>query len=108
MCTVLARILDSYWSGHAETCRRTSLDRPGTIRRDLNVTLCLLVIIRKAPVDVVIRMPPRKGTGRGIVKSGNAGNAKPSPHVPVPVKTEQDKPLFPFGSKFPLSLLNER
>ncbi|KAF8492710.1 P-loop containing nucleoside triphosphate hydrolase protein [Gautieria morchelliformis] len=53
-------------------------------------------------------MPPRKGAGRGIVKSGNAGNAKLSPRVSVPVKAEQDKPLFPLGSKYPLSLLNER
>lgn len=49
-------------------------------------------------------MPPRKG----IVKSGNAGNSsKPSKEAVV----EADKsppPLFPPGSKYPLSLLQER
>lgn len=53
-------------------------------------------------------MPPRKGQGRGIVKSGNAGNsAKPSPQVD-PVNVDKEKPLFPLGSKYPLSILNER
>ncbi|KAG6830898.1 hypothetical protein H0H92_014049 [Tricholoma furcatifolium] len=49
-------------------------------------------------------MPPR----RGIVKSGNAGNSSKgdkTPPVPVPA---EEKPLFPPGSKWPLSLLNER
>ncbi|RDB29375.1 hypothetical protein Hypma_015909 [Hypsizygus marmoreus] len=49
-------------------------------------------------------MPPR----RGIVKSGNAGNSSKvdkAPAVPVP---EGEKPLFPPGSKYPLSLLHER
>ncbi|KAI0041900.1 P-loop containing nucleoside triphosphate hydrolase protein [Auriscalpium vulgare] len=52
-------------------------------------------------------MPPRKG----IVKSGNAGNsAKPSAAL-APASTAPDagpKPLFPPGSKYPLSLLQER
>ncbi|KAG6845370.1 hypothetical protein H0H87_010479 [Tephrocybe sp. NHM501043] len=49
-------------------------------------------------------MPPR----RGIVKSGNAGNSsKGDKSLPIPVPPEE-KPLFPPGSKFPLSLLNER
>jgi ATP-dependent RNA helicase DHX57 len=58
-------------------------------------------------------MPPK----RGIVKSGNAGNSsKPSPLPSKSDKNEGDgkkeeeekKPLFPFGSKYPLSLLSER
>ncbi|TCD63345.1 hypothetical protein EIP91_005646 [Steccherinum ochraceum] len=52
-------------------------------------------------------MPPRKG----IVKSGNAGNStKPSTSkaaVNIPSGNEE-KPLFPPGSKYPLSLLHER
>ncbi|KAG5636596.1 hypothetical protein H0H81_007536 [Sphagnurus paluster] len=49
-------------------------------------------------------MPPR----RGIVKSGNAGNsskADKTPSAPVP---EGPNPIFPAGSKHPLSLLQER
>ena len=46
-------------------------------------------------------MPPKKG----IVKSGNAGNA--SKAVTKPPEPEE-KPLFPPGSKYPLSLLHER
>ncbi|KAJ7631194.1 P-loop containing nucleoside triphosphate hydrolase protein [Roridomyces roridus] len=50
-------------------------------------------------------MPPRKG----IVKSGNAGNSsKPSPKPADPVNDDQPAPLFPPGSKYPLSLLQER
>jgi hypothetical protein len=52
-------------------------------------------------------MPPRKG----IVKSGNAGNSskasKPDESAAKPVN-EGEKPLFPPGSKYPLSLLHER
>ncbi|KAG6873855.1 hypothetical protein C0995_010467 [Termitomyces sp. Mi166 len=49
-------------------------------------------------------MPPRKG----IVKSGNAGNSSKSDKTPsVPVLPEE-KPLFPPGYKYPLSLLHER
>ncbi|KAK7058527.1 putative ATP-dependent RNA helicase ucp12 [Paramarasmius palmivorus] len=52
-------------------------------------------------------MPPRKG----IVKSGNAGNSskasKPDESAAKPV-IEGEKPLFPPGSKYPLSLLHER
>ncbi|KAG0702732.1 P-loop containing nucleoside triphosphate hydrolase protein [Suillus ampliporus] len=55
-------------------------------------------------------MPPRKG----IVKSGNAGNSSKinknsgagSPSQSA--DAEQEKPLFPPGSKYPLSLLHER
>lgn len=51
-------------------------------------------------------MPPKKG----IVKSGNAGNStkstKPSPDIAHNV--DKEKPLFPPGFKYPLSLLNER
>lgn len=58
-------------------------------------------------------MPPRKVSGRGIVKSGNAGNSsKSSPLVSEGSKsntnTDKEKPLFPPGSKYPLSLLTER
>ncbi|KAH9948231.1 P-loop containing nucleoside triphosphate hydrolase protein [Amylocystis lapponica] len=51
-------------------------------------------------------MPPK----RGIVKSGNAGNSsKPAKPVAEQAnKALEEKPLFPPGSKFPLSLLNER
>ncbi|KAH8094722.1 P-loop containing nucleoside triphosphate hydrolase protein [Cristinia sonorae] len=50
-------------------------------------------------------MPPRKG----IVKSGNAGNSsKASSPTPVTTTTNEEKPLFPPGSKYPLSLLHER
>lgn len=57
-------------------------------------------------------MPPRKG----IVKSGNAGNsskskgAVPSSSTPSSAAPGLDTPppLFPPGSKYPLSLLNER
>ncbi|KAF8167397.1 P-loop containing nucleoside triphosphate hydrolase protein [Crassisporium funariophilum] len=59
-------------------------------------------------------MPPR----RGIVKSGNAGNSskpgKPTPQIQdvndssSTTKKTEPPPLFPPGSKFPLSLLNER
>ncbi|ESK92682.1 dead deah box [Moniliophthora roreri MCA 2997] len=49
-------------------------------------------------------MPPRKG----IVKSGNAGNSsKASKPIEAPT-AEGEKPLFPPGSKYPLSLLHER
>ncbi|KAI0640102.1 P-loop containing nucleoside triphosphate hydrolase protein [Trametes polyzona] len=50
-------------------------------------------------------MPPK----RGIVKSGNAGNSSKSTKAPdtAPAKPEE-KPLFPPGSKYPLSLLHER
>ncbi|KAG2088237.1 P-loop containing nucleoside triphosphate hydrolase protein [Suillus cothurnatus] len=55
-------------------------------------------------------MPPRKG----IVKTGNAGNSSKihknsgagSPSQSA--DAEQEKPLFPPGSKYPLSLLQER
>lgn len=62
-------------------------------------------------------MPQGKGPGRGIVKSGNAGNSsKPSPPTSKTASTstksepqlDKEKPLFPPGSKYPLSLLNER
>lgn len=55
-------------------------------------------------------MPPRKG----IVKSGNAGNSSKStvPSSSTPSSTtpglDTPPPLFPPGSKYPLSLLNER
>ncbi|KAF5368409.1 hypothetical protein D9758_002162 [Tetrapyrgos nigripes] len=55
-------------------------------------------------------MPPR----RGIVKSGNAGNSSKSTKPPATAQSaiesnnNDPKPLFPPGSKFPLSLLNER
>ena len=57
-------------------------------------------------------MPPRKG----IVKSGNAGNSSkskgliPSSLTPSSAAPGLDTPpsLFPPGSKYPLSLLNER
>ncbi|KAL4253594.1 hypothetical protein ABKN59_003415 [Abortiporus biennis] len=49
-------------------------------------------------------MPPRKG----IVKSGNAGNSSKAAPKPDITTSSEDKPLFPPGSKFPLSLLNER
>ncbi|KAH9934840.1 P-loop containing nucleoside triphosphate hydrolase protein [Fomitopsis serialis] len=52
---------------------------------------------------------------RGIVKSGNAGNsskasskASKAPVVQPATPNTDDKPLFPPGSKYPLSLLNER
>ncbi|KAJ7597434.1 P-loop containing nucleoside triphosphate hydrolase protein [Mycena floridula] len=48
-------------------------------------------------------MPPRKG----IVASGNAGNSSKSKAVEKPVP-DGEKPLFPPGSKTPLSLLHER
>ncbi|KZT08749.1 P-loop containing nucleoside triphosphate hydrolase protein [Laetiporus sulphureus 93-53] len=52
-------------------------------------------------------MPPK----RGIVKSGNAGNSskasKPQDAAPATTIVEE-KPLFPPGSKYPLSLLHER
>ncbi|KAI0652536.1 P-loop containing nucleoside triphosphate hydrolase protein [Trametes meyenii] len=50
-------------------------------------------------------MPPK----RGIVKSGNAGNSSKSTKTAAPsVPAPEDKPLFPPGSKYPLSLLHER
>ncbi|KIJ54301.1 hypothetical protein M422DRAFT_25225 [Sphaerobolus stellatus SS14] len=55
-------------------------------------------------------MPPRK-PGRGIVKTGNAGNSSKSSPLPAPPPANEppkEKPLFPPGSKLPLSLLNER
>ncbi|KAI0778819.1 P-loop containing nucleoside triphosphate hydrolase protein [Trametes elegans] len=46
---------------------------------------------------------------RGIVKSGNAGNSSKSTNTPPPnATTAEEKPLFPPGSKYPLSLLHER
>ncbi|OSX67177.1 hypothetical protein POSPLADRAFT_1128023 [Postia placenta MAD-698-R-SB12] len=48
-------------------------------------------------------MPPR----RGIVKSGNAGNSSKQSKPAEPAAPEE-KPLFPPGSKYPLSLLHER
>ncbi|KAF9245882.1 P-loop containing nucleoside triphosphate hydrolase protein [Melanogaster broomeanus] len=54
-------------------------------------------------------MPPRKG----IVKTGNAGNsskssAKATSSQPTASGAPEDKPIFPPGSKYPLSLLQER
>ncbi|KIP11667.1 hypothetical protein PHLGIDRAFT_27719 [Phlebiopsis gigantea 11061_1 CR5-6] len=51
-------------------------------------------------------MPPKKG----IIKSGNAGNSsKPSNQkTPPDLSKTKEKPLFPPGSQYPLSLLNER
>ncbi|KAH9932077.1 P-loop containing nucleoside triphosphate hydrolase protein [Epithele typhae] len=50
-------------------------------------------------------MPPK----RGIVKSGNAGNSSKPSKAPVQAATTaEEKPLFPPGSKYPLSLLHER
>ncbi|KAG1825662.1 P-loop containing nucleoside triphosphate hydrolase protein [Suillus subaureus] len=55
-------------------------------------------------------MPPRKG----IVKTGNAGNSSKTNKnsgAGSPSQlgdAEQEKPLFPPGSKYPLSLLQER
>ncbi|KAF8899103.1 P-loop containing nucleoside triphosphate hydrolase protein [Infundibulicybe gibba] len=51
-------------------------------------------------------MPPRKG----IVKSGNAGNSSKAIKAsdPEPPTSISEKPLFPPGSKYPLSLLHER
>jgi ATP-dependent RNA helicase DHX57 len=53
-------------------------------------------------------MPPRKG----IVKSGNAGNSSKSkgfvPSSSTAPGLDTPPPLFPPGSKYPLSLLNER
>ncbi|EGO02407.1 hypothetical protein SERLA73DRAFT_120997 [Serpula lacrymans var. lacrymans S7.3] len=50
-------------------------------------------------------MPPKKG----IVKSGNAGNSsKSSSSQANTPNSEKETSLFPPGSKFPLSLLNER
>ncbi|KZT42681.1 P-loop containing nucleoside triphosphate hydrolase protein [Sistotremastrum suecicum HHB10207 ss-3] len=48
--------------------------------------------------------------GRGIVKSGLAGNSKKAKAPAEDPSTSENtvKPLFPPGSKFPLSLLNER
>ncbi|TBU62530.1 P-loop containing nucleoside triphosphate hydrolase protein [Dichomitus squalens] len=50
-------------------------------------------------------MPPK----RGIVKSGNAGNSSKASKPPlIPAPASEEKPLFPPGSKYPLSLLHER
>ncbi|KIJ66186.1 hypothetical protein HYDPIDRAFT_174355 [Hydnomerulius pinastri MD-312] len=54
-------------------------------------------------------MPPRKG----IVKSGNAGNSSKSSGAGSSLQAAssgvpEEKPLFPPGSKYPLSLLQER
>src|SRR6266851_2361385 len=51
-------------------------------------------------------MPPRKG----IVKSGNAGNSSKSSKETVDSSKVDGSPppLFPPGSKYPLSLLQER
>jgi ATP-dependent RNA helicase DHX57 len=54
-------------------------------------------------------MPPKRG--RGIVKSGNAGNSsKASKALPTPISggPEEKKSLFPVGYKYPLTILNER
>ncbi|KZT69049.1 P-loop containing nucleoside triphosphate hydrolase protein [Daedalea quercina L-15889] len=53
-------------------------------------------------------MPPKPR--KGIVKSGNAGNSFKTSKTPVvqPTQNAEEKPLFPPGSKYPLSLLNER
>ena len=46
---------------------------------------------------------------KGIVKSGNAGNSSKADKVlSQPTNDSGEKPLFPAGSKFPLSLLHER
>ena len=49
-------------------------------------------------------MPPKKG----IVKSGNAGNSSKTTKPPAVDTIEKEKPLFPPGFKYPLSLLHER
>lgn len=57
-------------------------------------------------------MPPRKG----IIKTGNAGNSSKTnknsgtglSSQSADAHSEQEKPLFPPGSKYPLSLLHER
>ncbi|KAJ7293075.1 P-loop containing nucleoside triphosphate hydrolase protein [Mycena rebaudengoi] len=51
-------------------------------------------------------MPPKKG----IVKSGNAGNSSKAaaPTKPADSDSAEGPPLFPPGSKYPLSLLHER
>ena len=49
-------------------------------------------------------MPPRKG----IVKSGNAGNSSKSAKETATQADGNPPPLFPPGSKYPLSLLQER
>lgn len=49
-------------------------------------------------------MPPRKG----IVKSGNAGNSSKSSRETAVEADKGPPPLFPPGSKYPLSLLQER
>ncbi|KAH9486308.1 Putative DEAH-box ATP-dependent helicase [Psilocybe cubensis] len=52
-------------------------------------------------------MPPK----RGIVKSGNAGNSSKSDKNKTPASTTDTPgppPLFPPGSKYPLSILQER
>ncbi|KAL1951731.1 hypothetical protein VTO73DRAFT_880 [Trametes versicolor] len=50
-------------------------------------------------------MPPK----RGIVRSGNAGNwTKSTKPAETQSNTPEEKPLFPPGSKYPLSLLHER
>ncbi|KAM6498647.1 P-loop containing nucleoside triphosphate hydrolase protein [Amanita muscaria] len=54
-------------------------------------------------------MPPKRG--KGIVKSGNAGNstkASKSAPVPIPGSVDEKRPLFPAGFKYPLTILNER
>ena len=54
-------------------------------------------------------MPPKRG--RGIVKSGNAGNSSKAskvPPKPAPEGQEEKKSLFPPGYKYPLTILNER
>ncbi|KAF5352726.1 hypothetical protein D9756_005876 [Leucocoprinus leucothites] len=45
---------------------------------------------------------------RGIVKSGNAGNSSKSSTDSTALKSNVEKPLFPPGFKYPLSLLHER
>lgn len=46
---------------------------------------------------------------KGIVKSGNAGNSSKAEKVlSQPPNDPGEKPLFPPGSKVPLSLLHER
>ncbi|KAF8910089.1 P-loop containing nucleoside triphosphate hydrolase protein [Gymnopilus junonius] len=49
-------------------------------------------------------MPPK----RGIVKSGNAGNSSKASKTTLVAPSTDPPPLFPPGSKYPLSLLQER
>ena len=53
-------------------------------------------------------MPPKNK--KGIVKSGNAGNSSKVSKEATDLHKDDGKPppLFPPGSKYPLSLLRER